>query len=238
MAHHHHSCEDEHHDHVPPARTNAQQSLYQWIDVPSMRCLNVVAKGDSSTAAAGIIKSNDERYDISRYIESDADCQMLLHIPFTTSCRLYSIILRGAKGGEPGLGCMRHVKIYSNLNKNLDFDTVSELKPSNVLEYPQNVGVYLGGSQTEERGEHSFVEHHLPRHQFQNCHSLTLFVEDTWSGDEDDLTQLCYLELRGESTGLKPDSGTALLRTVYEAAPNPSDHVKLESEHEKFHLGM
>ncbi|AET41168.1 PITH domain-containing protein Ecym_7338 [Eremothecium cymbalariae DBVPG len=239
----HNHCEDEHHDHShsAPLPTNAQQSLYEWIDTPKLRCLNVVRKGNANSVVSCFIKSQDEKYDISRYIESDADCQMLIHIPFTSTCRVFSLILRGGRDSEMGTSSIRNIKIYNNYNKNLDFDTIQDSKPQSKFEYPQDVGVHLKcetAGQTEEFSDSTFVEHHLPRHIFQNSHSVTIFVQDTWSGDEDDSTKLCYLELRGESTGISPTTEVPLLKTVYEATPNPKEHAKLEPETDPYQMTM
>ncbi|AMD22355.1 HGR016Wp [Eremothecium sinecaudum] len=240
---HNHDCEQEHHNHshTAPLPTNAKQSLYKSIDVSQVRCLNVVSKGTASSLNSGFIKSHAEKYNVSKYIESDADCQMLLLIPFTSSCKLFSIIFRAGNGGDLGYSCPKHIKIYKNLNKNLDFDTINDLKPDSEFEYPEGLGVHLTSSpdnaELEVKDDSTFVEHFLPRHVFQNCQSIAIFVSDNVSGDEDDLTQLCYLELRGESTGLIPNN-TVPLMAVYEAAANPNDHAKVESETKIFHFGM
>ncbi|KAL3234365.1 hypothetical protein RNJ44_03127 [Nakaseomyces bracarensis] len=226
MSHH---CEDEHHDHHhhdAPIPTTAGQSLYDQIDTSKVKCLNAVPKGTDSISES-FLKTQEEKFVIRRYLESDADCQLIVQIPFLNTCKLYSVILR-TNNTHRGYTTPRTIKIFNNFKKNLDFDTLgSETKIGFQAEHPNNVGVNTNGNDTSE--EDNFVEYHLPRNQFTGCETLTLFIQDNWD-DEDDLTQLFYLEVRGEATGkLRPDNAVPLM-TVYESAPNPLDHAKLEHE--------
>lgn len=230
-----HQCEHEHHDHSPPPVTNSTQSLYEHINFLQVVCLNVVAKGSDNQSAC-VFKTQDEKYNVSRYLESDADCQMIIHVPFTGTCKLFSIVLR-CNRTDGGYSSPKTIKLYKNFNKNVDFDTLSESKDDHHFENPQDIGIGVG-IETDVLDDSTFVEHHLPRHIFQNCYSLTLFIQDNWTADEDDLTCCFYLELRGEYTGERASNDAIPLMTVYESAPNPVDHQKLEYEHENMELGM
>ncbi|EDO16980.1 hypothetical protein Kpol_1041p38 [Vanderwaltozyma polyspora DSM 70294] len=234
MSHNHnyHHCEDEHHDghnHTAPIPTNPGQSLYQFIDTTKIRCFNVVGNG-CNEIYKGFLKDRDNRFNCSSYAQSDADCQVIVHIPFTATCRVFSIILRtNVDDSSNNLNSPKTIKIFNNFKKNLDFDTLNSAKPDLSIEQPQNVGVQAGSDDINE-DESTFVEHYFPRINFQNCSSLTLFLQDNWSGDEDELSRLYYLEIRGEPTGkLQPDNSVPLM-AVYEAAPNPAEHNKLEQE--------
>ncbi|SCU78600.1 LAME_0A05050g1_1 [Lachancea meyersii CBS 8951] len=244
-----HSCEHEHehghghgdhgHDHSPPLATNEVQSLYKYINTPQVRCLNAVGCGSNDLSSC-FIKSQDDKYDISKYLESDADCQLILHIPFTGVCRLFSCIFRFGRNSSGGIGSPKNVKLFKNFTKNIDFDNLSEAKPQHELENPENVGIDVDGAAgaTSVENDAGFVEHHLPRQHFQNVESLTLFVENNWTGDEDDLTRCFYVELRGEFANHKRSDDEFPLMAVYEAAPNPLDHQKVESELGGTTLGM
>ncbi|SCV00543.1 LAMI_0G05754g1_1 [Lachancea mirantina] len=234
-----HSCEQEHHEcSPPPPETNASQSLYDFIDTAKTVCLNCVGKGNSGTVAECLLKSQEQKFNVSSYIESDADCQVLVHIPFTSNCRIFSVIIRCNQAEDDLLGSPKTIKLYKNFRKNIDFDTVKDMKPTHHFENPQNVGLADPGSEEYIQDESSFVEHHLPRRHFQNCHSLTLLIDDNWAADEDLLTRCYYLELRGECSGNLPAGDGIPLMAVYEAAPSPLDHKKLESEQETTNLGM
>lgn len=71
-----------------------------------------------------------------------------------------------------------------------------------------------------------------------DCDSLTIFFEDNWSSDEDELCRLYYLEIRGEFLGISKSREQVPLMTVYESAPNPVDHIKLESEQTHINMGL
>lgn len=227
-------CEAEHHDHghdhhhEAPIPTTAAQSLYDQIDTSKVKLLNGVPRGTASKFAC-FIKTQEDRYVISRYLETDADCQLIVHIPFISTCKVFSVILR-TNNTHGAFATPRTIKIFKNFKKNLDFDTLStETKDIGMeIEHPNNVGVDNSSSTEDVSSQDNFVEYHLPRSSFSGCESLTFFFEDNWSQDEDDLTQLYYMEIRGEVTGaLRPDNAVPLM-TVYESAPNPLDHSKLE----------
>lgn len=238
-----HSCENEHrdhdHTHESPIITNPQQSLYSYIDITKIQYLNVIGHGNFTKMYSCFLKPRDLCYNISEYIESDTDCQMLLHIPFTYTCKLLSIIFRYNGNGD-NYSSPRSIKFYKNFKKNLDFDTISSSKASFQVEFPNNHGIVpvKGTNEVEIVDDNTFIEFHFTRLAFSNCHSITIFVENNWSNDEDDLTQLYYLEIRGEVIGQHRKDNTVPLTTVYESAPNPLDHIKLESEQGNVQLGM
>lgn len=234
-----HQCEHEHdhnHEHALPPVTNGAQSLYPYINTPQVQCLNVNGRGSRNLTEC-FLKSQDQRNDVSKYLESDADCQMILHIPFTSICRVFSIVLRTSRTAS-GVASPKNIKMFKNFTKSIDFDTLEESKPLHEVESPENVGIDLSRDSTHEVvDESSFVEHHLPRHLFQNAHCITIFIQNTWS-DDDDLTRCFYLEVRGEATGQKTGQSEVPFLAVYESAPNPLEHRKLENEYEASNLGM
>lgn len=238
MSHH---CEDEHHSHshTAPIPTNPQQSLFQYIDDSKVVTLNGIPyPSNRQPITSTFLKSNDDRFDCSKYLQSDADNQLILHIPFTSTCKLFSIILRNNKDDDENeLSTPKIVKIYKNFNKNIDFDTVKDTKPTYSIECPQDVGLPHSVDTDKNTDENTFVEYFLPRTQFNNSDSLTLFFEENWAGDEDLLMNLFYLDLRGECTGPKRDRNAVPLMTVYESAPNPAEHTKIESDKQNASLG-
>lgn len=241
-----HNCEDEHfdnghghdhgHDHTAPIPTNPNQSLFTQIDTSKVRCLNAVARGVPmhTELFKVFLKDQDQRFNCSQYLESDADCQLVVHIPFVGNCKLFSVILR-TNDTDEGLSSPKTIKLFKNYNKSIDFDTLGSSKADLTIQHPNNVGITDTGANEDEN---TFVEHYLPRRVFQNCSSLTLFLEDNWSGDEDDLCRLYYLEIRGEYTGQIVPHGGAPMTTVYESTPNPVDHHKLESEMDEVEMGL
>ena len=251
-SHSHSHGHDHGHDHSsPPIATNVNQSLYQYIDTTKVKVLNGVAK--STLAAANynynngiqrhkcFIKAQADKLRIDTYLESDTDCQLLIKIPFTGTCKLQSIILRtNTTNLAHEYDVPKTIKIYKNYKDslNLDFDTVSKQKPDYEFVFPSELGVDPLNSDPIDTDESSLVEHHFPSRGFVNCHSLTLFIENNWSEDEDMLCRIYYLELRGHFMG-KLEKDTAIpLSTVYESAANPLDHAPLENEQSQIGLGM
>lgn len=240
MSHNHHTCESESHDHdhnhdhgnnhdghnhgAPPLPTNASQSLNPKIDTSKLTALNLSNPQDELIK---LFKTQDTRYCVKPIFKSDLDNQLIINIPFETSVKLYSVILRTSI--EPN-HCPKIIKLFKN-NLGLDFDTVGSMKATFQLEHPE-IGVHystiLNSDEQEFINDDSFVEHHLPRHLFSVVDSLTIFMENNWSGDEDENLILFSVEIRGEFKGLKKESVIAL----YESAANPADHKKIFAEDE------
>lgn len=232
------SCEHEHHshshshgdgdDHVPPVPTNPVQSLRKYIDMYKLTGLSVKQKNEHLRQ---VFRTQEDRFKVAGAIESDVDAQMILHIPFTGNVRLYSIILRTHGSAAH---CPKTIKLFKNRD-DIDFDNVSHSEPSYQLTQPQ-LGTLVEFDDDEvavesDENEDSFVEHHLPRSTFQSVTSLTIFVENNWEDDEDELTKIYYIELRGAFTS--PLTRDPII-AIYEAAATPTDHKNLlaqESSH-------
>jgi len=212
---HRHGHGDEDHSHVAPIPTNESQSLRQFVDVFKLTALNVAQPNDQLHK---VFKEQESKYQVSDYIESDADAQFIINIPFTGNVKLYSIILRTS--GETA-NCPKTIKLFKN-KTNLDFDNAHDSKPTFKIEQPQ-IG-HLGDDSGDDMDESSFVEHYLPRNLFQSTTQLSLFIENNWDDDEDEPTKFYYIELRGQFTS--PLSKDPII-TLYESAANPADHKNL-----------
>ncbi|KAI1210470.1 PITH domain-containing protein [Annulohypoxylon truncatum] len=192
---HDHDHEHDHTDDITPA---LQYSLYQHIDFDGINTMNE-AQVDSGKAV--VKKTWAERLEAEPELESDADEQILMTIPFTGQVKLHSILLRtSASDSAP-----RSLKLFINRDS-LDFDMAEELPPTQTLEL----------SQTSEVQE-------LPvkRALFSKVRHLTLFFEDNFGDGEEDVTRISYIGFKGEWMQL----GRAPAQILYEAAPNPNDHA-------------
>ncbi|KAI4600608.1 hypothetical protein KJ359_000967 [Pestalotiopsis sp. 9143b] len=189
-----HDHEHDHSDDITPA---LQHSLYEHIDFDKVETLNEATAG---SGRAIVRKSWAERLQEEPELESDADEQIIMSVPFTGQVKLHSILLRSS----PADCAPRTLKVFIN-RTDLDFDTASELQPAQEFEL----------SQTSEVQE-------LPvkRALFGKVQRLSLFLEDNFGDGDEDVTRLSYLGFRGEWMQL----GRAPLNITYEAAPNPSDH--------------
>lgn len=200
-------------DHIPPTPTSAVQNLREYVDFDRLTALN---SQQTNEELQFVFRAPNDRFSVHGVIESDSDSQLILNIPFTGNVKLYSLILR--THSDPA-HCPRTVKLFKN-NRSLDFDNVSDTKPQLQVDQP------LVGVQEANNDEETFVEHHLPRSQFQSTHHLTIFFENNWE-DDDETIKVFYIELRGVYTSaLSKDPVIAL----YESAANPSDHKNMLQE--------
>ncbi|KAI1418089.1 DUF1000-domain-containing protein [Hypoxylon sp. FL1857] len=192
---HDHDHEHDHSDDITPA---LQHSLYQHIKFDEINTMNEATQ-DSGKAI--VKKTWAERLQTEPELESDADEQILMTIPFTGQVKLHSILVRSS----PSDSAPRTLKVFINRD-NIDFETAEELAPTQTFEL----------SQTSEVQE-------LPvkRALFGKVQRLTLFFEDNFGDGDEDVTRLSYLGFKGEWMQL----GRAPSQILYEAAPNPNDHA-------------
>ncbi|GMG29123.1 unnamed protein product [Ambrosiozyma monospora] len=237
-----HQCHDEHvhghgdghgghghsHQHeAAPIPTSTSQSLNSKINTANLEAFNLA---NPQTDLAELFKSHDKRYELIPVIKSDADNQLIIKIPFAgVTTKLYSVILRTSKLGDH---CPKAVKFYKNQD-NLDFDSIGSQKPTYVVEHPE-IGVEDGEGDelTELVDDNTFAEHFLPRHLFSAVNTLTIFFENNWTDDDDEVLHLYSIEIRGEFKELTKDP----IITLYESAANPADHKNMLPEETKnFH---
>lgn len=208
------SCQHEHAHHhnepnsAQPIPTSPAQSLRQCIDFSRLTGLNLAVP---NSEIEKVFK--EDKFDVSFCLESDLDAQMIINIPFTGYVKLFSVILRTSNDEN----CPKTIKLYKN-NQSLDFNT--DTKPTYTVIQPQ-----IGHDSTSDPSdETTFVEHYLPRNQFQSTTQLSILINDNYSDDEDEISKIYYLEIRGQfQSDFKKDP----VITLYESAANPADHVKL-----------
>ncbi|KAE9611968.1 hypothetical protein Lal_00048936 [Lupinus albus] len=156
-----------------------QVDLLDFIDWSSVECLN-----QSSTHSLPNALKQGYREDDDLHLESDADEQLLLYIPFNQVIKLYSIVIIGPEEEGP-----KTVKLFSN-KEHMGFSNVNDFPPNDVAVLsPEN----LKGKPVLLK----FVK-------FQNVRSLTIFIEDNQSGSE--LTKVHKILLYGstvETTDMK-----------------------------------
>ncbi|KAK9457932.1 galactose-binding domain-like protein [Dipodascopsis uninucleata] len=186
------------HSHSPPPEpTSDSQSLYKYINHDLVWTMNE-SERDMGKA---IIKPYDERFDTNKILESDADEQLIMYIPFTGLVKIYSILIRTPSDDY----APQTIKIFKNRD-DIDFSVAGDLAANQTIIHPSGVS--------------DIVEYPLKRSVFTNVKNITLFVEDNHGGDT---TKLTYIGLRGEWKELSKDP----VITIYEAAANPRDHKSL-----------
>ncbi|TIA86051.1 DUF1000-domain-containing protein [Aureobasidium pullulans] len=194
------------HDHSDDVTPALQNSLYKQIDFDAINTLNESSSGSGSKICK---KTWDERLDPEPELCSDADEQLLMHIPyatpvansfFTAQIRLHSVIIRTSQTDSAPLT----LKLFINRD-DLDFGTASEVQPTQTLSL----------SQTND-----IQEVPVKRALFNTVRSLDLFFEDNWGRGDEDETRISYLGFKGEWMALNREP----INFMYEAAANPSDH--------------
>ncbi|KAG5244986.1 PITH domain-containing protein [Salix suchowensis] len=156
-----------------------QVDLLDFIDFSGVECLNQ----STSHSLSNAIKQG-YREDDGLILESDADEQLLIHIPFNQVIKLHSIAIKGPEEDGP-----KTVKLFSN-KEHMGF--------SNVNDYPPSDTVVL--SPDTLKGKPVVLKYV----KFQNVRSLAIFIEDNQS--ESEITKVQKISLFGttvETTDMK-----------------------------------
>jgi len=201
MAHNHGhgDCHDESHDHDHdhPSETGPSDNLYAYIELANVTALNV----SENTPGAKVIKPWHERLDETVWIDSDADDQLIVRVPFTGSVNLRSVLLKCG----PGEQTPANVRLFAN-SDHLDFSDIADRTCAQELNIPQG----------REVGEYA-----VKPAKFQNVSSVTLFFPSSQGAET---IRIYYIGLRGTWTERKRDP----VITVYESRANLADHEKIQ----------
>ncbi|KAG8875844.1 hypothetical protein FRC20_002874 [Serendipita sp. 405] len=152
--HHRHECHDEHndghtHSHDTPLDEVPRETLWGMIDHQNVVALNVVQQ-------QSILKPWENRNDEEIYLESDADDQMIIRIPFTnSSAKLLSILVKAGPGEQTPakLSLVSASFLRSNPLSNvrefvnedaMDFEDIDQKEAAQELDIPQSreIGEY------------------------------------------------------------------------------------------------
>ncbi|KAG8741747.1 hypothetical protein FRC10_002525 [Ceratobasidium sp. 414] len=130
---HGHGGHDHDHDHEPSGPPS--NNLYARIDRQNVAALNAEEGADPCTP----LKAWHERQDETKWLESDADDQLILRIPFTGSVKLRALLLKTG----PGEQTPEKVSLFPNADE-LDFNDASDREPAQSLDVVQSreVGEY------------------------------------------------------------------------------------------------
>ncbi|KAL5068635.1 hypothetical protein RYX36_019522 [Vicia faba] len=136
-----------------------QVDLLDFIDWTGVECLN-----QSTTHSLPNAIKQGYREDEGLHLESDADEQLLLYIPFTQVIKLYSIVIKGPEDEGP-----KTVKLFTN-KEHMGFSNVNDYPPSDTAVLsPENL-----------KGKPTLLKYV----KFQNVRSLTIFIEDNQTDSE------------------------------------------------------
>ncbi|GAB7325467.1 hypothetical protein MBLNU13_g09482t1 [Cladosporium sp. NU13] len=209
--HGHDHSEGAAHDHTDDLTPALQNHIYQQIDFSAINTLN---ESKSGSGAKVVQKTWTERLNEEPELKSDADEQLLMHIPFTAQIRLHSILIRTSTTPSAPMT----LKVFLNRD-GLDFDTASSLQATQTLELAQSNEVQ---------------EVPVKRTLFNTVRSLQLFWEDNWSQGEEDETVISYVGFKGEWIKASREA----VNFLYEAAANPGDHKMASGIGERMGSGI
>lgn len=148
-----------------------------------------------------MIKPWHERLDESVHLESDADDQLILRVPFTGSVKLRAMLLKtGPIDQTP-----TKVVLFAN-EDSLDFEDASDKTPTQEFDVPQG----------REVGEYA-----VKAAKFSGLSSITLFFPASQGADT---TKLYYVGFLGQWSERKNKP----VITVYETQANLADHEKIQ----------
>ncbi|KAI0297300.1 PITH domain-containing protein [Multifurca ochricompacta] len=187
-----------------PINTNGpSDNVFVHIDRDNVIALNSIGEGKE------VIKPWNERLDEQEFIESDADDQLIIRIPFTGSVKLRCLLLKSGPGDQTPA----QVALFTNAD-DLDFSDAVEKVPA------QKFDVATG----REVGEYA-----LKPAKFPNVSSVTLFFPASQGAET---TRIYYIGFLGQWSERKQEP----VITVYESRANLADHEKIQGTEGNFSM--
>jgi len=145
-----------------------QMDLFGFICKKDCECLNE----SDEYQLNGCLNSGG-----ASYLESDADEQLIINIPFNQPIKLHSLKIKGPADRGP-----KTIKIFINQPRTLDFDQASQMEPIQMIELTEaqvTAGEIIA----------------LRYVKFQNVQNVQFFVKDNLA--EADTTRISMLKLFG-----------------------------------------
>ena len=165
--------------------------LFPQIDMDKVRCLN-----DRRSSGKCCLKPYAKRLDHTTYLLSEEDDpEIILHIPFTEAVRLAGICICA----DDNTNAPRNVKIFVNRD-DVDFGLAEDLKAdlylkdmhkdvsADVIYFPRTFYLYVLFTSNDDKT--LLLQYTAKNGKFTTCHSITIYVEDNWGGDE---TRINYI---------------------------------------------
>jgi len=159
-------------------------NLYSVIDKNNVQGLNLGVPA----AAKELIKPWESREDEEKFVESNVDDQLMIHIPFIENVRIKSILLKVGRGDV----APRHLDIHLNHPNIVDFSDAETLQP------------HLKFALLE--GETGVVEYPVRVAAFSSVHSLSLF----FTNPDNDSSRVYFVGFRGDLRSVRRDGTTKL----------------------------
>jgi hypothetical protein len=153
-----------------------------------------------------LIKPWEDREDEVKFVESNVDDQLMVHIPFTENVRIRSILLKVGRGDT----APRHLDVYLN-HPNIDFSDAESLQPHLKLALLE--------------GESGVMEYPVRVAAFASVHSLSLF----FANPDNACSRVYFIGFRGDLRSVKRE-GTAKLQVPAPTATDAAMGTKAETK--------
>ncbi|SPO24544.1 uncharacterized protein UTRI_03813 [Ustilago trichophora] len=203
---------DHHHDddsHVKPDEGD-QDLLYSSIDRDRIITLNETISG----SGALIFKPWDRRFDPHPELLSDADDQLIIHIPFTSSVKLSTLLFRPSSNPQ---FTPESIKLYKNLpESNISFEDLPSLPQNKITTTLNSIPTISDTTQ--------IIPFPLAPVKWSNTDSVTIFIESSLGQNQ---SAIQFLGFKGKSSGYKRQAPQNI---VYESAPQLKDHSKVGTD--------
>lgn len=196
--HGHGSCHSEHEggEHTDDEK-GVLYSLYRKIIIDNVNCLNESVINSGKT----VFKPYEDRLSRDKFVESDADPELLFNIPFAGNVTIKKVIIIGGENETHP----RTMRLFVN-KPQMTFDNTS-VKPDKELEL--------------SRDEQGSVEYPMPMTKFSSVYHLSIHFSNNF-GSAQDKTKIYYIGLAGQFIGHRKEQGVVIC--TYEARPVPQDH--------------
>uniref|UniRef100_A0A1B6HQ51 PITH domain-containing protein n=1 Tax=Homalodisca liturata TaxID=320908 RepID=A0A1B6HQ51_9HEMI len=203
--HSHGGCDGDH-DHDDTPEMGLQYSLFTKIDMENVECLNEAV----NNSGKDVFKPWEDRLNIEKFVESDADEELLFNIPFTGNVKLKGLIILGGEG-ETHPSRMR---LYKNRPK-MTFDDTSVPADQEFELHPDTNGT---------------LEYSTTVVKFSSVYHLSIHIPRNFGAEN---TKVYYIGLRGEFTQAHRHGVTIC---TYETRPNIADHKTENIDHVNYQI--
>ena len=149
--------------------------LYLLFDLEQLQCLKESREGSGH----GVFRPWEELTDRSKFVESDADEELVFNIPFTGNVKLKGIIMGEDDDSHPS-----EMRLYKNIPQMSFDDTDKELDQTFSLN-------------PDLTGE---LQYATKMSRFPNVYPLSIHISKNFGADT---TKVFYIGLRGEWTELR-----------------------------------